>query len=90
MRGRHLVNASGRHIRLLGVNRSGTEFACAAGWGIFDGPVGNKSIAAMAAWHVNTVRLPLNEAAINWPICVWSTVEPSEVQAQRSYSPLTA
>src|SRR5438477_9827397 len=59
--GNHLINGSGQTIRLLGVNRSGTEYACIQGWGLFDGPNGATSVAAMAAWHINAVRLPLNE-----------------------------
>lgn len=59
--GNHLVNSAGTPVRLLGVNRSGTEYACAQGWGIFDGPSGPASVAAIAAWHANAVRIPLNE-----------------------------
>jgi endoglucanase len=59
--GNQLVNAAGQSIRLLGVDRSGTEYACEEGWGIFDGPSDAKSVVAMAKWHVNAVRLPLNE-----------------------------
>jgi len=59
--GNHLVNGSGQAIRLLGVNRSGTEYACIQGWGIFDGPNDATSVAAMAAWHINAVRIPMNE-----------------------------
>ncbi len=59
--GNHLVDGAGNVVRLLGVDRSGTEYACAQGWGIFDGPSDATSIAAMAAWHVNAVRVPLNE-----------------------------
>ena len=59
--GNHLVNGSGAPIRLLGVNRSGPEYACIQGWGIFDGPNDASSVAAMAAWHINAVRIPLNE-----------------------------
>src|SRR5437762_12611611 len=59
--GNHLVNGDGTAIRLLGVNRSGTEYACIQGWGIFDGPSDATSVAAMAAWHINAVRIPLNE-----------------------------
>ena len=59
--GNHLVNGDGTAIRLLGVNRSGTEYACIQGWGIFDGPNDAASVAAMAAWHINVVRIPLNE-----------------------------
>src|SRR5438045_3424395 len=59
--GNHLVDGTGAPIRLLGVNRSGTEYACIQGWGIFDGPNDAASVAAMAAWHINVVRIPLNE-----------------------------
>lgn len=60
--GSSLVDASGRALRLRGVNRAGSEFACAQGWGLFDGPTDNTSIAAMTSWGVNAVRLPLNES----------------------------
>jgi hypothetical protein len=59
--GNHLVDGNGGTIRLLGVNRSGTEYACIQGWGIFDGPNDATSVAAMASWHINAVRIPLNE-----------------------------
>ena len=59
--GNELIDGSGQPVRLLGVNRSGTEYACAQGWGIFDGPSDAASVAAIASWHTNAVRLPLNE-----------------------------
>ena len=59
--GNRLVDGSGRPVRLLGVNRSGAEYACVQGWGIWDGPVDKRSIAAMKAWGINAVRVPLNE-----------------------------
>ena len=59
--GNHLVGADGKPIRLLGVNRSGAEYACVQGWGLFDGPTDQRAIRAMAAWPINAVRLPLNE-----------------------------
>jgi hypothetical protein len=59
--GNHFVDGTGTTIRLLGVNRSGTEDECVAGNGIFDGPSDETSIAAMASWHINAVRVPLNE-----------------------------
>ncbi len=58
--GNRLVNGNGAPIRLLGVDRSGTEYACVQGWGIFDGPSDAASIAAMASWHINAVRVPPN------------------------------
>ncbi len=59
--GNRLVNGSGQTVRLLGVNRSGSEYACSQGWGMFDGPTDAASVAAIASWNVNVVRLPLNE-----------------------------
>jgi len=55
------MDAEGETLRLVGVNRSGAEFMCEADRGIFDGPTDTASIAAMKAWHINSVRLPLNE-----------------------------
>jgi hypothetical protein len=43
------------------VIRSGTEYACIQGWGIFDGPSDFDSIQAIASWKTNAVRIPLNE-----------------------------
>jgi hypothetical protein len=48
-------------IHPMGVNRSGSEYACVQGFGIFDGPVDDAAVAAIASWHVNFVRIPLNE-----------------------------
>jgi len=59
--GNQLVNGTGDAVRLLGVNRSGTEYACIQGWGIFDGPSGAAAVAAMKTWKLNAVRVPLNE-----------------------------
>ncbi len=66
--GNRLVDGSGQVIRLLGVNRSGTEFKCIQGgsptnrgWGLFDGPIDATAADAIASWHANVVRIPLNE-----------------------------
>jgi endoglucanase len=58
-----LVDGDGRPLRLLGVNRSGGEYACVSEHrlGFLDGPTGRRAIAAMAAWRINAVRVPLNE-----------------------------
>ncbi len=59
--GTRLVTADGAVVRPLGVTRSGTEYACIQGTGIFEGPVDDAAIAAMRDWGINTVRVPLNE-----------------------------
>jgi hypothetical protein len=61
VQGNQLVDANGNVLRLLGVDRSGSEYECVSGDGIFDGPVDSTAIAAIKAWHVNAVRVPLNE-----------------------------
>lgn len=64
-----LVGTNGKPLRLIGVNRSGTEYACAGplqgggfGYAIFQGPTDAGSVSALQSWHVNAVALPLNEA----------------------------
>lgn len=53
----------GRVVRLLGVNRSGTEYMCTGGFGdVFDGPSDQRSVTAMRSWRINAVRVPLNES----------------------------
>ncbi len=66
--GNQLVDG-GKPIRLIGVNRSGTEYACSGpvaggghGYGIYQGPVTDRSINGMLKWRINAVALPLNEA----------------------------
>jgi endoglucanase len=62
VRGNHLVDGSGNEVRLLGVNRSSADYECVKGHGIFEGPTDWSSIRAMKSWHINAVRLPLNES----------------------------
>ena len=59
--GNRIVNGSNQPVQLRGVNRSGSEYACIKGMGVFDGPVDDASIAAMSSWKINAVRVPLNE-----------------------------
>jgi hypothetical protein len=65
VRGNQLVDGGGQHVRLVGVNRSGTEYMCVVGGttgaGIFSGPSGPASVSAIKAWHANAVRVSLNE-----------------------------
>jgi hypothetical protein len=65
----HLVDAAGATVQPRGVDRSGTEFACTGdtgtdGWSILDTPgdvTDAESLAEMARWGINAVRIPLNE-----------------------------
>lgn len=59
--GNRLVDTAGQPVRLAGVSRSGTEYACVQRWGIFDGASDARSVAVMASWGINAVRIPLNE-----------------------------
>jgi endoglucanase len=64
--GNELVDQNGNQVVLHGVDRSGTEYECVQGNGIFDGPNDQASITAMKSWgRVNAVRVPLNEACWN-------------------------
>jgi hypothetical protein len=59
--GNRFVDNNGNVVQLHGVNFSGPEYACVQGWGIFDGPSDQTMVSALKSWHVNIVRLPLNE-----------------------------
>ncbi len=59
--GNQIENSAGAVVQLRGVNRSGTEYQCQHGYGIFDGPSDDASVQAMASWGINVVRVPLNE-----------------------------
>jgi endoglucanase len=68
VRGNQLIDGPGRGhvVRLLGVDRSGLEYACIQGWGFFQSqhPMSIDSptmIAAMKSWDIDAVRVPLNE-----------------------------
>jgi len=61
VQGNKLVNGAGQTIVLRGVDRSGTEYACIQGWGLFEGPNDAASVQAIARWNANAVRVPLNE-----------------------------
>jgi hypothetical protein len=59
--GNTLVDGNGNPIRVAGVNYSGPEYACVQGWGIFDGPSDAATVQALVSWHMQIVRIPLNE-----------------------------
>jgi endoglucanase len=59
--GTRFVDQDGAPLRLLGLNRAGTEYACAQGWGIFDGASDAAIVGRMQSWGVNAMRVPLNE-----------------------------
>jgi len=59
--GSAIVDGEGNAVTFRGVNRSGTEYECIQGRGIFDGPNDAASIDAIAAWNANAIRIPLNE-----------------------------
>jgi len=63
--GNTLVDAAGQRVILRGVDRSGGEFTCIQGTGIWDGPMDQAAVAAIKAWRVDAVRVPLNEACWN-------------------------
>ena len=61
--GNQLQDGNGQTIVLHGANRSGTEYKCVqTSTSIFDGPFDEPSVAAIAAWKLNAVRVPLNES----------------------------
>ena len=60
VRANRLIDGSGRVLTLHGVDISGTQWQCLAG-GTFASPSNEASIRAIASWHANAVRIPLNE-----------------------------
>jgi hypothetical protein len=60
--GNRLVDGQGHLVVLHGVNRPGAEYQCLQPGGlIFDGPADDASVAAIASWWTNVVRIPLSE-----------------------------
>jgi len=59
--GNHFVNGAGATIRLLGVDVPSTEYACDQGWGYSSQPLTVTAADAIASWHADAARVPLNE-----------------------------
>jgi endoglucanase len=62
--GTQLLDANNSSVRLHGVDRSGAEYACIQGWGIFDGPNltnDDSQVPLMQAWKANSALIGLNE-----------------------------
>ncbi len=61
--GNHLVTDGGKKVRLLGVQQQGLEYMCVSSPDyLFDSPHDQATIDVWKRWHVNTVRLPINES----------------------------
>jgi hypothetical protein len=50
VKGNKIVDWNGKEAMLLGVNRSGSEYMCSQGRGIFDGAVDKSAILAIKSW----------------------------------------
>jgi hypothetical protein len=59
--GNHFVNGEGETVRLIGVDAPSTEYACDEGWGYSSQPLTAATASAIASWHADAVRVPLNE-----------------------------
>ena len=58
--GNHFVNGAGDTVHLVGADVPSSEYACVGDWGYSSGDDASLA-AAIAAWGVNVVRIPLNE-----------------------------
>lgn len=68
VQGNQLVDVLGAPLRLIGVNRSSFEYTCVSPIygptyrnGTHTNSISPDAIAAMKTWHINAVRIPLNE-----------------------------
>jgi hypothetical protein len=62
------VDGNGQTVRLIGINRASFEYTCvtpdydeSVHNGVSAGPVDAQAIDVMKTWHINVVRVPLNE-----------------------------
>ena len=59
--GNQILNGQNQAVPLHGVDKSGTEYECLGGPGVFDGPSDANSVTVLQSWSINIVRLPVNE-----------------------------
>jgi endoglucanase len=59
--GNRFIDGTGETIRLLGVDRTSSEYGCVDGFGYDDGHFDDADAAAIASWNADAVRVPLNE-----------------------------
>jgi hypothetical protein len=59
--GHNLIDQNGNTVFFHGVDRSDSAYACVSSGGVFIGPTNQASVSAMVSWHINAVRLSLNE-----------------------------
>jgi hypothetical protein len=59
--GNQILNGENQAVPLRGVDKSGSEYECLYGGGVFDGPADAASVTTLGTWGISVVRLPLNE-----------------------------
>ncbi|MGH2941122.1 MAG: glycoside hydrolase family 5 protein [Solirubrobacterales bacterium] len=81
--GNHFLDGEGQTIRLLGVDRTSSEYGCVDGFGYDDGHFDAADAAAIASWNANAVRVPLNEDC-------WLGINGQPNSSEGAEPPLTA
>lgn len=59
--GNSLINSKNQQLKLIGVDATGTEDACIQNKGFSWYALTNAAAKAIASWHADAVRVPLNE-----------------------------
>lgn len=90
VKGKRFVDRRGKTFRFRGVNLASAEFTCVEPTygntyrqrtGVWALPTNNAAIEAIASWHANAVRIPLNEDC-------WLGINPVK-RTEDSISPVT-